>query len=547
MRVPHAPSDTQLTLRDVTRRYGDRVVLDRVDLTVRPGEKIGVLGDNGSGKSTLLRLMAGRLAPDDGTVTVSAPGGIGYLGQTLGLPASATVAAAIDVALADIRDLERRLHAAERDLGDGAAAHLAEYAALVEAFEARGGYDADARVERALHGLGRPGLDRDRPLGTLSGGDQARLALAGTLASAPELLLLDEPTNDLDDAALHWLEERLRAHRGSLVAVTHDRTFLERITSTVLEVDGDAHAVHRHGDGYRGFLAARATRRAEQQYRHTEWRAQVARHTALLEANSDRLTAIPRKGPRGFSGAGAFRARSRTHGAAGRIRAAKQQIGALLGDPVPAPPEPLRFAARVPGGAAPVEGPVVELTGVAVPGRLRATSLRIAAGGRLLVTGPNGAGKSTLLRVLAGELAPASGSVRRPARVGHLRQHDDPATGDPDRTLLEVYAAGLPGPPAEHAAELLALGLFRPADLDQPVRALSVGQRRRADLARLVRHPVDLLLLDEPTNHLAPDLVEDLERALADYPGAVVTVTHDRRIRSMFTGATLHLSPPDAG
>ncbi|WP_026404855.1 TlrC/CarA/OleB/SrmB family ABC-F type ribosomal protection protein [Actinomadura rifamycini] len=526
---------SQLALVEATKRYGDRVVLDRVSLTVKPGERIGVIGDNGSGKSTLLGLMAGAVRPENGDVTVVAPGGLGHLPQALDLPHRATVGEAVDLALADLRALEARMRAAERDLdGDGDGLHA--YAALVAEFEARGGYEADARVDAALHALGLPGLDRGRALGTLSGGERSRLALAAVLASDPELLLLDEPTNDLDDRAVAWLERRLRAHRGTVVAITHDRTFLERVTTTVLEVD--AGRVRRYGDGYAGYLAAKAAERAAQARAHEEWKAERGRHADLVTANAGRLAAIPRKMTQAGMGTGAWRARSRTHGAAGRIRQARQRLRWLDDHPAPPPPEPLRFtAALATAGAAAPEA--AALDGVVVGGRLRVDALTVRAGERVLVTGPNGAGKTTLMRVLAGELRPDAGAVRRTGRVGFLRQ--DGRAGPADRTVLGAYAHGRPGTPDEHADALLALGLFRPSELGLRVGALSHGQRRRIELARLVSEPVDLLLLDEPTNHLSPMLVEQLEEALAAYRGALVVVTHDRRLRARFTGSRVEL------
>ncbi|RJL22543.1 TlrC/CarA/OleB/SrmB family ABC-F type ribosomal protection protein [Bailinhaonella thermotolerans] len=533
-RAKHPSFASQLALFDVTKRYGDRLVLDRVSFSVRPGEKAGVIGDNGSGKSTLLRLLAGVERPDNGALVVEAPGGIGYLPQTLGLPGHATVQDAIDLALADLRDLEARMREAEAALGTAGEAGLAAYGELVDRYEARGGYEADTRVEIALHGLGQPGLDRDRPLGTLSGGQRSRLALAATLASAPELMLLDEPTNDLDDEAVAWLEDHLRRHRGTVIAITHDRVFLDRVTSSILEVD--QRTVRRYGDGYAGYLAAKAAERARQAREHEEWRIEVARNRELVEANAVRLHAIPRKLPKAGMGVGQFRPRNRDHGAMGRIRQAKDRVRHLTENPVAPPPEPLRFSARVSAG----EPAVVELSDVVVEGRLRVEALRVEPGSRVLVTGPNGAGKSTLLRVLAGELRPARGTVRRPARVGLLRQDDGHETTP--RTLLGAFAAGRPGPPEEHAGELLSLGLFREPDLRVPVTALSAGQRRRLDLARLVTSETDLLLLDEPTNHLSPALVEELEQALASYEGTIVLVTHDRRLRAAFDGVRVHLA-----
>ncbi|WP_369639945.1 TlrC/CarA/OleB/SrmB family ABC-F type ribosomal protection protein [Nocardia sp. JMUB6875] len=543
---------SQLTLSAVSKRYADRVVFNAVSLSIRPGEKVGVIGDNGAGKSTLLRLIAGREVPDNGELIVAAPGGIGYLAQTLELPPTATVADAIDLALSDIRGLESRIRTAEAELAvpGSLGRRLERYTDLVARFEARGGYQAEARVDAALHGLGLPGLDRNRLLGTLSGGQRRRLALAATLASAPELLLLDEPTNDLDDSAVEWLERQLREHDGTVVAVTHDRVFLERITSTVLEVD--AGKVARHGNGYTGYLRAKAARRHRQELEYREWRTELARNQHLAESNVVRLDAIPRKLPLAVFAAGPFRTRSRGHGAQSRIRNAKERVSRLTSEPVAPPADPLRFSAELAttGAAAAVIDetdtlPVAEVNSVAVEGRLRLDGLRIEVGERLLVTGPNGAGKTTLLRLLAGELAADVGVVSVRGRVGHLRQEESP--WPPELTVLEAFAAGRVGYPDEHAGELLSLGLFHPAELRLRVGELSYGQRRRIELARLVTDPVDLLLLDEPTNHLSPALVEDLEQALDGYTGAVVLVTHDRRMRQRFAGRHLELGGTAAG
>jgi macrolide transport system ATP-binding/permease protein len=536
---------SQIALADVTKRYGDRIVLDRVSLTVRPGEKVGIVGDNGSGKSTLLRLLAGQEPVDNGSLTVVAPGGTGHLRQTLDLPGSARVGDAVDHVLGELRALERRIHVAEAALGTAGTAEFERYAALVAEFDARGGHGADRRVEVGLRRLGENApLDRERRLSTLSGGQRSRLALAATLASAPELLLLDEPTNDLDDEAVAWLEGHLRRHRGTVVVATHDRAFLERVTDTILEVDQDQRTVRRYGNGYAGFLTAKAAARARWAWEYEQWRDEVARQEHLADSGIGMLAEIPRKGPRAFSGAGAFRGRSRAHGAQSRIRNARERLQRLTEHPVPPPPQPLRFTGRVEGTPT-AEGTSTasaHLEDVLVEGRLYVPSLTLDPGDRLLVTGPNGVGKSTLLQLLAGELTPDAGVVRRPRRVGFLRQQSAPDDAFDARTLLAAFAAGRPGHPDEHADALLALGLFHAADLAVPVRNLSVGQRRKLELARLVTAgPLDLLLLDEPTNHLAPALVEEIEAALACYTGTLVVVTHDRLLRERFRGPRLEL------
>ncbi|MET9432718.1 ABC-F family ATP-binding cassette domain-containing protein [Streptomyces sp. NPDC006551] len=605
----------QLTLSHVSKSYGDRSVLDQVSFTVRPGEKAAVIGENGSGKSTLLRLIAGAETPDTGQLTVRFPGGTARLAQTLaetfGVGPDQTVRDTVDAALADLRAMERELRAAEELLGSATPEQLAAYGELSTRYEERGGYQADARVDAALHGLGLGHVPYERRIGTLSGGEQSRLALACVLASGAELLLLDEPTNHLDRAAAHWLEERLRSHRGTVVAVTHDRAFLERMATAILEVDRDTRAVTRYGDGWSGYRAAKAAARRRRAQEYEEWREELARTEELVATAGQRL-AVAGKDPR--QGFGKHR-RSHENKLSGQVRAARRRLEQLRREPVTPPPEPLRFTARLatarparavtagagPGTAGPgatgagtagpeaaagtgtsdtdtgtgtgtgtgtsdtdtgtgtgtgtgtsgtgtgtsdtgtaaAHGVLAELTDIVVGDRLRLDGLRIGATDRLLVSGPNGAGKTTLLRVLAGDLVPDSGTVVRPARVGYLPQ-ELPAV--PSREpLLTAYAAGRPGRPEEHADELLALGLFREEDLRVPVAALSVGQQRRLELARLVTRPADLLVLDEPTNHVALSLVEDLEAALAVFEGAVVAVSHDRRFRAGFRGGRLDL------
>ncbi|NLU68977.1 ribosomal protection-like ABC-F family protein [Streptomyces sp. HNM0574] len=529
----------QLSVQDVSKTYGERTVLDAVSLTVRPGEKAAVIGENGSGKSTLLRLLAGAETPDTGEITVAFPGGTGHLAQTLDLDPAHTVQDAVDAALAGLRALERDIRLAEERLGEAGPKELAAYGELLTTYEERGGYLADSRVAAALDGLGLAGVAWERPLGTLSGGEQSRLALACVLAAAPELLLLDEPTNHLDRRATSWLEEHLRAHRGTVVAVTHDRAFLERVATTILDVDRDTRTVRRYGDGWHGYRTAKAAARRRWEQERQEWLDEVARTRALVDAAGQRLASTggdPRQG---------YAKHRRSHEAklSGRVRAARQRLDALLNAPVPAPPEPLRFTARpATATGADGEGPghaPVELAEVRVGRRLWLPELSVAPGGRLLVSGPNGAGKSTLLRVLAGRLVPDEGRVRLPEAVGHLPQELPPR---PSRQpLLTAFAAGRPGPPEEHADALLALGLFREEELTVPVARLSVGQQRRLELARLVTGPADLLVLDEPTNHLALSLVEELEEALASFAGTVVCVSHDRAFRRRFTGARLEL------
>jgi macrolide transport system ATP-binding/permease protein len=520
----------QLTLRGVAKSYGDHPVLDDVSFSVRPGERAGLVGENGSGKSTLLRLMAGVEPPDDGDVTVMARGGVGHLGQTRDLPPGDTVQQVIDAALADLRAMERRMRELEADLTED---RFDEYAALQAAYEARGGYEADARVDKAVHGLGLGHLDRDRMLGTLSGGEEARLALACVLAASPEILLLDEPTNHLDEPSMTWLEDRLHSHHGTVVVVSHDRLFLDRVATVIYEVEDGS--VTRFGGGYAGFLAEKAAARVRWEQAYAAWCEEIERVETHAATTARRVA--PGRARKDGNKLAYDRDAGRVQSSiASRVRQAQERLRQLRDHPVPKPPEPLRFDGLFGGGDR--EEMLAELHEVTVGHRLLAVSLTVAAGDHLLVHGPNGAGKSTLLRVLAGE-DPDAGAVRRHGRIGHLPQEVD--FPEPRRSVLTVFAQGRPGHPDEHRARLLSYGLFHPDALDTPVGGLSVGQRRRLALARLLASEHDLLLLDEPTNHLSLVLVEELEQALADYRGALVVVSHDRTLRSRFPGARLEM------
>ncbi|WP_055575569.1 ATP-binding cassette domain-containing protein, partial [Streptomyces albus] len=361
---------------------------------------------------------------------------------------------------------------------------------------------------------------------------------AALLAASPEVLLLDEPTNHLDDAALRWLEEHLRARRGTTVVVSHDRVFLERVTTTLLEVDADRRTVVRYGNGYAGYLAEKAAARRRWAEAHERWRAEADRLRETAATTARRVA--PGRGMKDGNKMAYDRAGGRVQQSlASRVRNAEERLRRLLAEPVPPPPEPLRFTGAPTGSG--MRGTVLEAEDISVGGRLGRTGLTLTAGQRLLVTGANGAGKSTLLHILAGALEPDTGRVVRRGRVGHLPQEPKFAVRE-GTTLLEAFAAGRPGPLEQHAERLMSLGLFAADRLETPVGRLSTGQRQRLALARLVTEPADVLLLDEPTNHLSPALAEELERALEQYDGALVVVSHDRRLRQRWRGAHLALT-----
>ncbi len=526
-------------LVDLSVSFGDRDVLDNIELVVGPADRIAVLGDNGSGKSTLLRVLAGTLAPDRGERLATVPGAIAYAAQNPQFPGTASIAEVIDSYHHRLRRLEQLIEAIGARLataGDAKAERLlAQLEQVTDLYEAADGYSVGPRLDSALQQLGLGRVSRDTPVNSLSGGQRSRLALACVLSSGAQLLLLDEPTNDLDDDALHWLEAALQRHRGALVLVSHDRVFLERFARRIILVEG--RKLKAYGDGYRGFLRAKETERAAAIAAFERWREDLERSETLVSKNAARVADIPRKQEKAAFGHGAFRLRSRNHGSTSKIRQAKSRIEELESHPAPRPADPLEFRMPHGGGAPDGQRPLLHSAGAARPGapRLLLGEMTLAAGERWLVGGPNGAGKTTLLKVLAGELPVQRGMLHRREglRVGWLRQELGEPPGD---TVIEAFAAALGIYQDEAVSRIVKLGLFAPRDLFMHPRALSAGQQRRLELAIAVSREADLLLLDEPTNHLSPDLVEQLEAAVAEYPGAVVTVTHDRRWREKQAG-----------
>ncbi|MFD4661494.1 ABC-F family ATP-binding cassette domain-containing protein [Kitasatospora sp. NPDC058444] len=555
-----------LLAHDVVRHLGGRRVLDGVGLTAAPGHRIGLIGENGAGKSTLLRVLAGVDEPDAGSVT--RPADLGFLHQEMPFEAGTTVAAVLDDALREAReDLAEldRLGARLAHVPESAPGHaelLDAYGRRLEQAQYRESWDADRRASLVLDGLGLGALGHDRALGSLSGGQRGRLALAALLVRRPSALLLDEPTNHLDDGAAAFLEERLRELPGTVVLASHDRAFLDAVCTDLVDLDPAVDGPVRYGGGYSAYLGERRAERERWERRHAEEQQELALLRQSAGVTAHRVA--PDRGPRDNEKMGYGHRAGRVQSQVSRrVRNAGRRLAELERTRVPEPPRPLRFAVRalaadvgapVPGAGAPaadVEVPVadageaprplVSLRDVRVPGRLVLDALEVASTDRLLVTGGNGTGKSTLLAVLAGHLA-AEGTVRRRPglTVGLLTQ--DTVFDRPDRTVRDTYRLALGAARAEEVP-LGSLGLLNPADLDKPVDRLSVGQRRRLALALLVADPPGLLLLDEPTNHLSPRLCDELEEALGTGPGAIVLASHDRWLRRRWQGRELRLGP----
>ncbi|MGW3497382.1 ABC-F family ATP-binding cassette domain-containing protein [Streptomyces sp. NPDC001020] len=532
-----------LLAHDLVRVHGARRVLDGISLTASPGHRIGLIGENGVGKSTLLRLLAGMDEPDAGSVT--RPPDLGFLQQEMPYEADATITGVLDDALReareDLAELERLTDRLARTSQDAP-----EYFGLLDAYglrleqaQEREAWDADRRAALVLDGLGLGAFGHDRTLGSLSGGQRGRLALAALLVRRPSALLLDEPTNHLDDDAAAFVEEQVRGLPGVVVVASHDRAFLDAVCTDLVDLDPAMDGPIRYGGNYSAYLTEK---RAERQRWERRWAEEQEELAALrVSAGVTARRVAPDRGPRDNEKMGYGHRAGRVQSQISRrVRNAGRRLEELERSRVAEPPRPLRFeSTALAAPAAEGDDPLVSLQAVQVPGRLPPVSAEVSATDRLLVTGGNGAGKSTLLAVLAGRLAP-EGEVRRRQglTVGLLAQ--DTVFDRPDRIVRDTYELVL-GVERAEAVPLSSLGLMHEADLDKPVGQLSVGQRRRLALALLVARPPQLLLLDEPTNHLSPRLCDELEAALGSGPGAIVLASHDRWLRGRWQGRTIRL------
>ncbi|SFN84058.1 macrolide transport system ATP-binding/permease protein [Pseudonocardia ammonioxydans] len=538
-------------VRSFATRAGRPPVLDGIDLTVAPGTRLGLIGENGAGKSTLLRLLAGADTPDSGTV--SAPADLVYLPQEPDAGEHGTVGELLDGALRPLHDAVAALERLAGRMADGSNVGGedvgGEYDRVLAWAVAHDAWDADRRAEVTAGTLGVAGLDRERPVTTLSGGQRTRLAMTAALVRRPAVLLLDEPTNHLDDDALDLLERALPELPGVVVAASHDRTFLDRVCTELFDLDAgalgtDGNGGRRFGGSFTDYLAEQAASRRRWEERFAEQQERIGE---LRERTRISTRAIaPGRGPRDndkfivkFKGANVERTRAR------RIDDARRRLAVAEREALPRPPRPLRFTGRLTGdraggpGNGAGGGLAVQVRGLRVAGRVRLGLLDLAVGEKLLVTGPNGSGKSTLLAVLHGDLVPDAGAVDvRADRVGLLAQ--DPEVGPLDRTARAAYAALL-GPELAERLPLGELGLLHPREHGTLVGELSLGQRRRLALAVAIADAPDLLLLDEPTNHVSLRLAGELEEAIGTAPGAVVVTSHDRWLRRRWTGRELAL------
>ncbi|MDI3329606.1 MAG: ABC-F family ATP-binding cassette domain-containing protein [Micrococcus sp.] len=518
--------------------YGHRTLFDSLDLTVAPGDVVGVVGANGAGKSTLLTLLAGIREPQAGTVSLApADAFVGWLPQEHERVAGETIADYI-ARRTGCADATRQMNEAAEALADPADAEAANdaYASALDRWLASGAADLDERTPLVLAELGfdLQGTPVEQtPMTSLSGGQAARVGLAALLLSRFDIVLLDEPTNDLDLDGLERLEAFVRGLRGGVVLVSHDREFLARCVTRVLELDLVQHSNRVYSGGYDAYLEERETLRRHLRERYDEYAGQradlVARARTQREWSSQGVRNALRKAPDNDK----IRRRASTESSekqAQKVRQMESRIARL--EEVEEPRKEWRLEFTV--GAAPRSSSVVSTLSAAVFRQgaftLGPVSLQVNARERIGITGPNGAGKSTLLRGLLGRQRPDEGtaSLGASVRIGEIDQARSLLAGA--GALATVIEALVPELGSGEVRTLLAKFGLRADHVNRPVDELSPGERTRAGLALLQARGVNLLVLDEPTNHLDLEAIEQLEQALESYDGALLLVTHDRRM-----------------
>jgi ATP-binding cassette subfamily F protein 3 len=513
----------------VSKSFGARQVLGDVNFTVQDRERAGIVGLNGSGKSTLLKILAGRLEPDTGEVIRARDLRMSYLAQDGGLESSQSIWQEMIAVFAPLLELEKQLREMENKMSDPALANdgnaygqfLQTYENLSSVFKNRGGFEYEAGIRSVLRGLKFAEADFNIPVGTLSGGQKTRLALARCLLGDPDLLILDEPTNYLDLDNLAWLEQYLRSYRGAVLVVSHDRYFLDALAGVIYELERGV--ITRYTGNYTRFVQQKAEALEQQIKDYNRQQGEIARIEEFVRRN--------------------IAAKDTTRRAQSRLKTLEKI------DRLERPVQEIR--ASVSFGISRTSGQEVfqgEDLSIGYPGITLARNLNfeISRGDRLALIGPNGIGKTTLLKTIAGKLMRQGGRLKPGVGVqmGYYDQEQQGLAGG--KQVLQELWDRYPRMNEVDLRKVLGRFLFRGDDVFKLVADLSGGEKSRLALASLMLQQANFLLLDEPTNHLDLPGREALEDALTGYPGTILFVSHDRYFINKIATGILELSPAGA-
>ena len=497
----------------ITKSFGGRVLYTGATLQLNAGERWALVGPNGSGKTTLLRIIMGEESPDEGSVSFARDVTVGYLEQEAHLAGEKSALAEVVDSAHEVKEMERRVRELERQIsetapGDELDRLLERYGAAQDRFERLGGYELEARARQILAGLGFPVEDFDKPARDFSGGWQMRISLSKLLLRHPDLLLLDEPTNHLDLESVRWLEQFLSSYDGAVLLVSHDRAFMDACVSHVAAVE------NRRLTTYTGNYSQYLHQREDNLEQMRAKRAAQEREIAHMQVFVDKFRYKPTK---------AAQAQERMK----KIEQIKSELVIL-----PEGTKKVHFSFPEP----PRTGDeVVSLSGVAKSfGENHVydgVDLKLYRGDHVALTGPNGAGKSTLMKLMNGLLEPDAGTVALGKNVtkAYYAQHQLEQLNEANTVLGEMDSVAA-GWTTSEERRLLGAFLFHGDDVEKRVGVLSGGERARLALAKMLVAPDPLLLLDEPTNHLDIDSVDVLERALVDFKGTIVLISHDEHL-----------------
>jgi len=530
-----------LQLSNISKSYGDQQILNQAALILNDGQRIGLVGANGVGKSTLLKIIMRQIVADSQSISVSAGARVGYLAQTIEYKEGQTIQILIKEALQHLTTLENRMRELETCMAEQASdleSIMQEYGEISDRFERYGGYEMDYRIKILLSGLKIDHLSPERYVVTLSGGEKARLGLAMLLLQNPDVLLLDEPTNHLDFASLGWLEDYLQAYRGSVLIVSHDREFLNRTVTAIVEIDEHSRKTKPYTGNYDAYLQTKTIERRqwEDEYANQQEEIKELRRAVKVQARQVAHNRPPTDGDKFLKH---FKRGMVDKAISSRVASAEERLRRIEADPIPRPPKDLQFEADFDPEA--IQG----RTPLFVSGLSKSYGERRILDGisftrgprsRIVLIGPNGAGKSTVLKILAGLETYDTGEVyiSPQVKIGYLDQQQEHM--DVNQTVLDVYKEGLAGEDQVHITELLGSGLFRYDEISRQVCQLSSGQKRKLQIARLMAKRANMLMLDEPTNFVSFDVLESFEEALRKFPGPVLAVSHDRRFLKQFQG-----------
>jgi ATPase subunit of ABC transporter with duplicated ATPase domains len=508
---------------NITMQYGSQVLFLDASFKVNPGEKVGLVGPNGAGKTTIFRLLLGEERPDEGGVERPKRLTIGYFRQDAADLRDRTVIAETVAGAGEVADLGEELAHLEERLGDCDAPDydrvIERYGEVQARFQESGGYDLDARARAILAGLGFRDAEVDGKVGALSGGWRMRVQLARILLARPELLLLDEPTNYLDIESIVWLEAWLRDYPGAVLMTCHDRDVLNRVVRKIVEIDGGR--VRSYTGDYDAYEKARALDAAQRESEYEKQQAMLAKEIRFIE----RFRAQPNK--------------------ASQVQSRAKKIDKIEKVEPPRRLVERHFAWRRPersGNDVLALKKVEKRYGDHVVHR--GVDLMVRRGERWAIMGENGAGKTTLLKMMAGVSRPDGGEVVRGASVdlGYYAQHQMEQL-DGDRSVLEELDAHAPRAGQGVLRNLAGAFGFIGDDVDKPINVLSGGEKARLALAKMLYDAPNFLVLDEPTNHLDLTTKRALMRALSDYDGTLVFVSHDRAFLRALATRVVELTP----